>query len=93
MTQFNYRNINEMILDDLLSSGHLSISEEDDDELIEDAICKTLNSLPSLYIRHHIDFSYSQSEVDKEKRVSNIKDIFNDSISLFREQNSNKGWK
>ena len=93
MTQFNYRNINEMILDDLLSSGFLDISENDDDELIEDVICKTLNSVPSLYIRHHIDFSYSQSDNEKNDRIDNIKNIFNDSIQLFRGQDLNRRWE
>ena len=93
MTQFNYRNVNEMILEELLSSASLSIFEEDDDSLIEDAICKTLSSLPSHYIRHHIDFSYSQTIEEKNERLLSIKNMFNDNINNFRAQAENRSWE
>lgn len=93
MPQFNYRNVNEMVLEELLSSGTLSIFVDDDDSLIEDAICKTLNSIPSHYIRHHIDFSYSQTIEQKNERFMEIKVIFNNCIDNFRAENENRSWE
>ena len=52
--EFNYRNVVEMTLEDILPSGLLDIREGDPDDLIEDVICKTLGDIKPQYIRHHI---------------------------------------
>ena len=81
---FEYKNINEYILEVLLSKNQLDIIESDSHSLIDDAICLTLNQIKPHYIRHHIDYAYSLSEQDRQRKYTNIVKIFNVNILKIR---------
>lgn len=93
--EYNYRNVNEIIIEDLLSSSLLNVIPDDDLSLIEDVICLTLSNVPARYIRHHIDFSYSKSISPEyhDELSSNIASLFNSNISKLRGQEESKDWK
>lgn len=93
--EFNYRNVNEIILEDILSSGLLDVLEADTMDSIEDAICIALSKLPARYIRHHIDFSYSKSLSPQlyDEFESEIAVAFNFAISKIREENLSQDWQ
>lgn len=92
---FNYRNVNEIILEDLLSSKLLNVKSEDQSDLIEDVICLTLTKVPARYIRHHIDFSYSKSLSPEsyDELESTIASIFNTNLEKLRKQGEQGDWK
>lgn len=80
-----YKNANEIVLEDLMGSGQLNITESDDQDVIEDAICMTLNEARAHYIRHHVDYAYSQTEEERLGRDAELMQIFNRKISIARE--------
>lgn len=93
--KYNYININELIIEDLLSSNLLNVIETDSSNLIEDVICITLSNTTPRYIRHHIDFSYSKSLNPEtfEHMESILASTFNSTIDKIRTQGTVKDWQ
>ena len=93
MVSIEYRNIMELIFEDLLTSGKLDIMESDSIDTIEDAACATLGKMRPIYIKNHVDFFYSVSVDELDTLRSQIMDRFNIYIELFRNQQGELKWQ
>lgn len=86
MASLEYRNMKEVMIEDLLNSGLLNDREEDEDSLIEDALCATLSNVDPVYVINRADFFYSKSENDLDLMKLEIVENFNKYIKKFRNQ-------
>jgi hypothetical protein len=86
MAKFEYRNIKEVILEDLLSEGLLNDEVDDGTDLIEDALCATLSNVKPVYVINRADFFYSLGPEELDKISLDIVEKFNMYIDKFRNQ-------
>jgi len=90
--ELQYRNVVEMLLEDLLQDDQLDILSTDTEEVISDAVCKTLTQTPPLYVTSQIDYFYSASKEHALERKELIRKKFNIYIKLFRGEQGEREW-